>query len=109
MNLIVGVLGFIFFVANALLLLLVIAIIASAVLSWLFAFDVINPRNRFVGQLAYGLDRLTGPVLNPLRRVIPSLGGLDITPIIALIVIQGIRSYLLPALHVTLLRLLGGY
>ena len=88
MNLIVGVLGFIFFVANALLLLLVIAIIASAILSWLFAFDVINPRNRFVGQLAYGLDRLTGPILAPLRSIIPPLGGIDITPIIALLALQ---------------------
>lgn len=109
MGLIAAVLGFVFFVANALLLLLVIAIIASAVLSWLFAFDVVNPRNRFVSQLAYALDRFTGPILDPLRRVIPSLGGIDITPIIALIVIQGLRTYLLPALHVALLRLLGGY
>ena len=109
MGLIAAVLGFVFFVANALLLLLVIAIIASAVLSWLFAFDVVNPRNRFVGQLSYALDRFTDPILAPLRRFIPGLGGIDITPIIALIVIQGVRAYLLPALHVTLLRLLAGY
>ena len=94
-----AVIGFIFFVANAILSLLVWAIIISAVLSWLFAFDVINHRNRFVSQLAYALDRITGPVLSPLRRFIPPLGGLDVTPIVALIVIQGIKAYLLPAAH----------
>lgn len=108
MGLVAAILGFVFFVADALLLLLVIAIFASAILSWLFAFDVVNPRNRFVGQLAYALDRFTGPIMAPLRRVIPPLGGIDITPVIVLIVIQGIRSYLLPALHMALLGLTAG-
>lgn len=103
-----AVIGFIFFVANAILTLLVWAIIISAVLSWLFAFDVVNHRNRFVSQLAYALDRITGPVLAPLRRFIPPLGGIDVTPIVALIVIQGIRAYLLPAAHMAALNLIAG-
>lgn len=102
-----AVIGFIFFVANAILTLLVWAIIISAILSWLFAFDVINHRNRFVSQLAYALDRITGPVLAPLRRFIPSLGGIDVTPIIALILIQGIKAYLLPAAHAAALSLVA--
>ena len=103
-----AVIGFIFFVANAILTLLVWAVIISAVLSWLFAFDVINHRNRFVSQLAYALDRITGPVLAPLRRFIPPLGGIDVTPIVALILIQGIQNYLLPAAHAAALSLVAG-
>ncbi|WP_333591835.1 YggT family protein [Brevundimonas sp.] len=103
-----AVIGFIFFVANAILSLLVWAVIISAILSWLFAFDVINHRNRFVSQLAYALDRITGPVLAPLRRFIPPLGGIDVTPIVALILIQGIQNYLLPAAHAAALSLVAG-
>ena len=83
-----GVIGFIFFVLGALLQLLLFAIIANAILSWLFAFDVINPRNRFVGQIACVLDTVTRSILGPLQRVVPSLGGIDITPIIALLALQ---------------------
>lgn len=104
-----AIIGFIFFVIDALLGLLVLAIIVSAILSWLFAFDVINHRNRFVNQLAMFLDRVTGPVLEPFRRIIPSLGGMDITPIIVLILIHGVRVYLLPASHAALLTLSGAY
>ena len=103
-----AIIGFIFFVIDALLGLLVLAIIVSAILSWLFAFDVINHRNRFVSQLAYALDRITGPVLAPLRRFIPPLGGIDVTPIVALIVIQGVQNYLLPAAHMAALSLIAG-
>lgn len=105
MDLAVAAINFLFFVADAILGLLILAIIVSAVLSWLFAFDVINPRNRFVGQLASALDQITGPILAPLRRVIPPLGGLDVTPIIAWILITGIRSYLLPAAKMAALGL----
>jgi len=101
-----AIIGFVFFVLGALLNLLRLAIIVSAILSWLLAFDVINYRNRFVASLAEALDRITGPVLSPLRRIIPSLGGIDITPIIALIIITGVMNYLLPASHAALLSLL---
>lgn len=102
----VAIIGFLFFVLNALLGLLRLAIIINAILSWLVAFDVINYRNRIVAGLAEALDRIVSPVLAPLRSFIPPLGGMDITPIIALIIITGIMSYLLPASHVALLSLL---
>lgn len=73
---------------NAVVTLMIWCIIASAILSWLFAFDVVNPRNRFVGQIAYVLDTVTRPILGPIQRVVPSLGGIDITPIIALLALQ---------------------
>ena len=104
-----AIIDFIFFLINALLNLFVIALIVSAILSWLLAFDVVNYRNRFVAGLANALDRITGPVLAPLRRIIPSLGGIDITPIIIIIVIRGIQTILLPASHTAMLNLLGGY
>ena len=104
-----AIIGFIFFVLHALLNLLRLAIIVSAILSWLFAFDVINYRNRFVASLAEALDRITGPVLAPFRRIIPPLGGIDIPPIIVLILISGIQRILLPESHRALLSLLGGY
>ena len=92
---------------NAVLSLMIWAIILSAIVSWLFAFDVINYRNRFVASLAEALDRITAPVLAPLRAFIPPLGGIDITPIIALILIQGIKAYLLPAAHAAALGLVA--
>ena len=100
-----AIIGFLFFIIESLLRLFVIALIVNAVLSWLFAFDVINYRNRFVASLAEALDRIVSPVLAPLRRVIPPLGGIDITPIIARIIIVGIQTYLLPASKAALLSL----
>ena len=87
---------FVYFLIDSLLGLLGLAIIISAVLSWLVAFDVINLRNRFVYNFAHFLDAVTRPVLRPIQRIIPAIGGVDISPIIALLIIQGIRSYLLP-------------
>ena len=98
-----AIIGFLFFIITAVLRLFVIALIINAVLSWLVAFDVVNYRNRFVASLAEVLDRIVSPVLEPLRRVIPPLGGIDLTPIVAIIVIQGIMIYLLPASHAALL------
>jgi YggT family protein len=71
--------------------LMILFIIASAILSWLFAFDVINHRNRFVNQLAGFLDAVTRPLLEPFRRVIPSLGGIDISPIVVLLLLNFAR------------------
>ena len=76
---------------NTILSIMTWSIILSAILSWLFAFDVINRRNRFVAQIADFLDRLTAPLLEPFRRIIPSLGGIDISPIVVLLLINFIR------------------
>ena len=89
-------LHFLYFVLDGLLGLLVLANIISAILSWLVAFDVINLRNRFVYNVAHFLDAVTRPILRPVQKVIPPLGGVDISPIIVLLLIQGFRSYILP-------------
>lgn len=101
----VPLLGFVFFILDALLGLLVFALIASAILSWLVAFDVINLRNQFVYGVARFLDAVTRPVLAPFQKIVPNLGGVDISPVLAILVISGIRTYLLPAAHVALLGL----
>ena len=73
---------------NTVLSMMTWAIILSAVLSWLFAFDVINHRNRLVNQIALFLDAVAAPILAPFRRVIPPLGGLDISPVAAILALQ---------------------
>ena len=94
--------GFIYFIAENLLKLLEFAIIASAVMSWLIAFNVLNDRHAFVRQIERFLWAVTRPVLRPLQRVIPPLGTVDVTPIIALLVIEGFRLYLLRPMFVWL-------
>lgn len=105
----VGLIGFLFFIVTALLKLLMFAIFATAILSWLFAFDVINYRNRFVAQVADFLDRFTSPIMAPLRRVIPPLGGIDLSPIVALLIIQGILGYLIPPAYVAAIGMVSGF
>jgi len=62
-------------------------IIASAIMSWLVAFGVVNVRNQFIRIIADLLYRLTEPVLRPIRRFLPNLGGIDISPVVALLLI----------------------
>ena len=64
-----------------------VVIIAAAIFSWLYAFRVVNPSNQFVGTLGRMLYQLTEPALRPIRRYVPPFGGLDITPIILLLII----------------------
>jgi YggT family protein len=69
-------------------------LIASAVLSWLVAFNVINTSNRFVYSIGDFLYRVTEPVLSPIRRVMPNLGGIDISPVILILLIYFLRNLL---------------
>jgi len=63
-------------------------LIISAILSWLIAFNVINTHNRFIYTVSDMLYRLTEPVLRPIRNVLPNLGGLDLSPIVVILVIM---------------------
>lgn len=76
-------------------------IIASAILSWLIAFNVVNTRNDVVRAVWDFLSRVTEPVLRPIRRFLPNLGGIDVSPIILLLLIffleRVIQLYLYPA------------
>ena len=90
--------SFLHFILNGLISLMVWAIIISAIMSWLTAFNVINLRNSAVAGVQRILETLTTPVLAPLQRIIPPIGGLDITPVFALLILQGVQRYILPAL-----------
>jgi YggT family protein len=99
--------SFIYFVLDGILFLMIAAIIVSAILSWLVAFNVINLRNQFVYSVVHFLDAVTRPILRPFQRLIPPLGGIDISPIFAILILQGIKIYLLPWLFNPIVRLIG--
>ena len=67
-------------------------VIASAVLSWLVAFDVVNMRNRFVFMIGDALNRLTEPVYVRIRRFLPDMGGLDLSPLIVILGLIFLRN-----------------
>ena len=105
---VVAIIHFVFYIASARLGLMILALIISAILSWLVAFDVINLRNRFMASLVYFLERVTRPILRPFQKIVPVLGGVDITPVIAILVIMGVRNILLPAFETLLIGLVAG-
>ncbi len=70
-------------------------VIIAVVMSWLVAFKVVNTTNPIVRQIRYVLFRLTEPVLAPIRRFLPDLGGIDISPIILLLILFFLRQFLL--------------
>ncbi|MDD2325011.1 MAG: YggT family protein [Alphaproteobacteria bacterium] len=69
-------------------------LVVGAVLSWLLAFDVVNPRNRAVHVIGEFCFRLTEPVLRPIRKRLPAMGGIDISPIILILLIMFLQSFL---------------
>ena len=69
-------------------------LIATAVMSWLLAFNVINYRNDIVRSVWNTANALTEPVLRPIRRIMPAMGGLDISPIIVLLILSFLRTWL---------------
>ncbi len=83
---------------SLLLTLYVYILVAAAVMSWLIAFNVVNPRNQFVAIVGEFLYRITEPVLRPIRNRLPNMGGLDISPIIVILLIWFIQIVILPVL-----------
>lgn len=78
-------------------------IIIQAVMSWLIAFNVVNMGSDFVCTVMVALDRMTAPIYNPIRRVMPDLGALDLTPMVVLLGILIIRQAILPPLFSSLM------
>jgi YggT family protein len=70
-------------------------LIAAAVLSWLIAFNVVNTRNQAVAMIGDFLFRITEPALRPIRNMLPNLGGIDISPIILILLIILIENIIL--------------
>ena len=74
-------------------------LIANAVFSWLYAFNVINTRNQFVNTIGRALYQMTEPVLRPIRRFMPDLGGVDISPIVVVVIIYLIQQIIIYYLY----------
>jgi len=70
------------------------AVIISAILSWLVAFNVVNPANQVVSTIGDFLHRLTEPALRPIRSILPDLGGIDISPIVLILILYFLQGVL---------------
>ena len=77
----------VFYLALQILKLYSYVVIANVIVSWLIAFNILNTQNRFVYTILEFSYRLTDPILNKIRRFLPNLGSLDISPIILLLLI----------------------
>jgi YggT family protein len=76
---------------NSIIGLFTFVILAMVVMSWLVAFGVVNPRHPIAMQVERTIYALTEPVLGPVRRIIPPLGGLDFSPLIVLLLLQALQ------------------
>ena len=93
-----AILDFLQYLINVALQLMIWIVIAYAIMSWLVAFDVINLRNRTVYRISTLLDSIARPILAPFRRFIPPMGGLDLGPLVFIVLAVGVENYLLPPL-----------
>jgi YggT family protein len=95
-------------VIDILVQLVVIVVVAYAVVSWLIAFNVINLRNRFVYNASRYLEMCAKPILSPIQRFLPTMGGLDFSPIIVIICLPLINRDLLHPFFAWLIVQAGG-
>lgn len=70
-------------------------LIIQAIMSWLLAFNVLNPRNQVVGTIWQFMMRATEPLLRPIRRILPNFGGIDLAPLVLILIIYFIRRAIL--------------
>lgn len=71
-------------------------VIAAVVLSWLIAFNVINYHSPFVRSLMQAIGAVTEPLLKPIRRILPDMGGMDLSPVVLLLACLFIRAVIIP-------------
>lgn len=88
------ILGPVIWLVDTVINLFIWLLIASVVLSWLVAFNVVNTRNRFVYLLGDFLNRITEPVLRPIRRLLPNFGGVDISPMVLILLLLFLQQLL---------------
>ncbi|PZU11579.1 YggT family protein [Sphingomonas sp.] len=89
-------------ILDLLLSVLMWIIIIQAVLSWLVAFNVVNTSNDFVRQVLFALGRMTEPFYRPIRRILPDFGALDFSPLVVLLIINILRSIVIPRLAMSM-------
>lgn len=91
-----AILNFIQFIVDGVLGLLVFVLIVVAIMSWLVAFDVLKlRRDSPLTRIYYGLQNFIDPMLRPIRRFVPPLGGVDLSFLILFLIIQGARAFLI--------------
>jgi YggT family protein len=89
--------SFIFFkpfilLIDRILSLIVIVLFLQVIISWLIAFNIINTQNRMIYQLIHTLNKLTEPLLSPIRKILPDLGSVDISPVIFLLILYFLKD-----------------
>src|SRR5689334_15395052 len=99
-----AIIGFIYEVINGLFSIAILCLVITAVLSWLIAFDIINLRNRTVYQIDRMFNAVTRPLVAPFQRFLPLFGGVDISFIVAILVIVAAQRWLLPGIFSPLLN-----
>ncbi|HEX7858627.1 MAG TPA: YggT family protein [Sphingobium sp.] len=78
-------------------------IIIQAIVSWLVAFNIINTSSDFVRTVLHALDRMTEPLYRPIRRLMPDLGALDLSPMVVLLIIIILQQAILPPLFASMM------
>ena len=81
-------------ILQMLLMVLTWIIIAQVIISWLYAFNVINPGSGFMRSLVEALDKITAPLYRPIRKVLPDFGGIDFSPLVLILAIAIVRQLL---------------
>jgi YggT family protein len=79
---------------NAVVNIYIFVLLVQVAMSWLIAFNVVNTRNRFVYAVADIAYKVTEPLLRPIRRILPSFGGIDVSPIVLILLLYFIRDLL---------------
>ena len=69
-------------------------ILIQVVMSWLVVFNVINTQNRFVYMVGDFLHKITEPALGPIRRILPSLGGIDLSPVVLILLLVFVQNFI---------------
>ncbi len=90
--------GMIAYILNQLIGLYILVVFVWVIMSWLIGFNVINRHNRAVDAIWRVCASLTEPVMAPVRRILPNLGGVDIAPILVLVVLQAVNGYIIKPL-----------
>ncbi len=86
--------GAVFWLIDTVLTLFIWALIISAIMSWLVAFGVLNMHNKVVYMIGDFFHRITEPALAPIRRILPNLGGVDISPVVLILLLVFARRLL---------------
>lgn len=81
-------------IINLLLSVVTWIIIGQVILSWLLAFNILNPSSGGIRAFVLAIDRITAPLYRPIRRLLPDFGGIDFSPLVILLLIQVIKKLL---------------